>query len=221
MLRDIRIIVSISLVVAILSFFIFGALEPGLATAQTASDTVVITLNVTQQISITSPADSSMSTALSLSQNTAVGTTTWNVKTNDALGYTMALKATTTPAMTATSSGVLYTIDDYQRGAPTLWSVSNTAKFGYSAFGNDSDTSVWGTGGACGASANGISTTLKYQGLATSTAAYTVAENVASRTATTSASGTDTNVCYAVEQNNFFIAAATYNATVIATATGN
>lgn len=216
MKKHIKIILSISLSILVFIIFTISAFEPQVVKAVAASDTVVITLTVTQQITITSPADSSMSTALGLAQNTAVGTTTWNVKTNDALGYTMALNATTTPAM-QTVTGTLYSILDYQTGAPNTWNAtSGSAYFGYSAFGSDTPTGTWGTGAACGDAVNTINTTLKYQGLKT-----TAGTNISSRSATTTSAGTDTNVCYAVEQKSFFIPAATYVATVVATATGN
>jgi hypothetical protein len=54
---------------------------------------------------------------------------------------------------------------------------------------------------------------LKYKGFTTSP--FTVA----SRAATTTFAGSATTVCYAAEQNNFFIPSGTYQATIVATAT--
>ncbi len=215
MLKHLRTIIPTTLVLTLVAFFSWGALEPQFAKAVTAQ--VVITLNVTQGISLTNSGNSTMSTSLGIAQNTAVGTTTWTVITNDGAGYTLALTSTSTPAMQSTTGG--FSITDYQKGAPNLWSATTSnAYFGYSAFGTDTLTSDWGTGANCGVG-NAISTTLKYQGLATTSAAYTVQKNVASRAATTTPAGIVTTTCYAVEQNNFFIPAATYNATVIGTAT--
>jgi hypothetical protein len=191
----------------------FLASEPLVVVATTsASDTVIVTLNVTAGISITSPADTTMSTALGVSQNTAVGTTTWNVKTNNSLGYTLAVKATSTPAMTSGSNSIL----DYQSLVPNTWNAtSSNAYFGFSGFGTDVSTGTWGTGSVCSTagSPNAISTTLKYLGFTTSD------KTVATRAATTTTAGIDTTVCYAVEQNGFYVPSGTYEATIIATAT--
>ncbi len=213
MLKHLKIILPLSLLFTVGAFFTYGAFEPQLANAITASDSVVITLVVNKEITITSPADSSMSTNLGLAQNTAVGTTTWNVKTNDSTGYTMAVQATSAPAM---QSGA-FSITDYQTNAPNLWSAtSGNAYFGYSAFGSDTLSATWGTDTDCyGATNNSISTGLKYQGFKTS-----AGTNIASHSATTTSAGVDTTVCYAVEQNAFFIPAGTYTATITATATG-
>ncbi len=189
----------------------FVALEPSLSDAAVATDNVVITLNVTSGITITSPVDSTLSTTIGVSQNTAIGTTTWNVKTNNALGYTLQVNSTSTPAMQA--SGGL-TITDYQTGAPNTWTAtSSNAYFGYSAFGTDTPTGTWGTGSLCYGSVSVPSATLKYKGFTASLV------TVATRAATTTTSGVDTTVCYAVEQNGSYIPSGTYQATIVATAT--
>jgi hypothetical protein len=202
-----------TLLVMVFAITGFALVEPEAAGAASATDTVVITLNVTAGISITSPSDTTMSATLGVAQHSATATTTWNVKTNSAAGYTLAVRATSTPAMTATAGG--YTIADYQVGAPNTWNATTgNAYFGYSAFGTDISTGTWGSGSVCyGASQNATSTTLKYKGLTTSDV------TVATRSSTTTPTGNDSTFCYAVEQNNFYIPSATYQATVIATAT--
>lgn len=205
--------ISLSLVITMVLTVGYVAVEPALTEAATANDTVIVTLNVDAGISITSPADTSMSTSLGVSTNTAVATTTWNVKTNSVNGYTLGLQASTNPAM-QTGGGVK--IDDFATSSgPQAWSVSSgNAKFGFSAFGTDVSTAKWGTGSACsGAATSTISTTLKYSGF------YTVATTTAQRTSTTTTSGVDTTVCYAVEQNGFYIPSGLYTATITATAT--
>ncbi len=205
--------ISVALLGTVLATFGFIAYEPSAASAQTASDTVVITLNVTAGISITSPSDATMSTALGVAQHSAVGSTTWNVKTNSAGGYTLAVRATSSPAMA--QNGGSPSILDYQTGAPNTWvATSGQAYFGYSAYGGDISTGTWGTGSNCyGGNIHATSTTLKYKGFTTSDV------TVATRAATTTPSGIDSNFCYAVEQNNFYVPSGTYHATIIATAT--
>lgn len=196
------------------SFLSYAYLEPASANAAVATSSTVVTLTVQTGISISTPGNSSMSTIMGVAANSAIGTTTWTVITNNALGYTLAVNATSTPAMQATTTST--TIADYQTGAPNTWSVtSGNAAFGYSAFGTDVPTGTWGTGAICSGAGgpNATSTTLKYKGFTTSP--FTVA----TRSATTTTTGVSTTVCYGAEQNNFFIPSGTYQATIVATAT--
>ncbi len=206
--------VSATLVTALAIGAAFSLIEPSSASAVTATSSVVVTLNVTAGVSITSPSNSTMSTALGVSQNTAVGTTTWNVKTNSATGYTLTVQATSTPAMNSTTT--VNSIADYQTGAPNTWTAtSGFAYFGYSAFGTDVSTGTWGTDTDCYSTANVQSTALKYKGFTTS------GFQIATRASTTTPSGVDATVCYAVEQNNTYIPAGNYQATITATATAS
>jgi len=210
--------ISFSAVLVVLFLIILTYFGTGFVIAQTsASDTVVVTLNVTSGIAIDSPADVTMSRNLSMSNMTAVGTSTWTVTTNNITGYSLTIKATSSPAM---QQNATTTIDDYHTGTPDTWSVSaGTAKFGYSAYGTDVTTvptSPWGTGSTCSSAVNthAPSTSLKYLGFTTSTSS----PEIARRSATTTFAGSATTVCFAVEQNAFYISSGTYTATIIATA---
>ncbi len=180
--------------------------------AATASSSVVVTLNVTAGISITAPGNVTMSTPITISQASSIGTTTWTVITNDSNGYTLAVNATSSPAM---QYGATSTIADYQTGAPNTWAVAaSAANFGYSAFGSDVASTTWGTDTLCGTSLGTPSMNLKYKGFTTSP--FTIA----SRTSTTTPTGISTTVCYAAQQGtSFFIPSGTYIATIVATAT--
>jgi hypothetical protein len=215
-IMNIKILLNKSLSLSMASLLVFSlcyfAIEPAISGAQSADDTVVVTLNVVSGIAITSPADTTMSIDLGVSQDTAVGTTTWNVKTNNAAGYTLAVKATATPAMQSPTD----TITDYQTGAPNTWSVSSgNAAFGYSAFGTDVNTGTWGSASVCSTGTHVPNSSLNYRGFTTSD--YTVS----SRSATTTTAGIDTSLCYAVEQDTFYIPSGVYKATIVATATAN
>ena len=195
----------------------YMSLRPQVASATSVSTSTVVTLNVTTGIAITVSAGvTPMSTALGIAQNSAVGTTTWTVDTNDVAGYSMTLNATNTPAMaSSTATSTVYVLDYPATSTPTFWTTpGGTAYFGFSAFGPDTLTATYGTGASCsGATSNATSTTLKYRGFSTTTIP------VAARTSTTTPSGVVTTVCYAVEQNNYFIQSGAYQATIIATAT--
>jgi hypothetical protein len=205
---------SIFAVFSILLFFSFFISKLNSVIAQTSdADSVVVTLDVTAGIAINSPSDVSMSRPLSMTNMTAIGTSTWNVVTNNAAGYNLTVKADTSPAM---QQNATTTIADYDTGTPTLWSVSaGTAKFGFSAFGPDTSDVTWGTGETCsGGAGHDPSSSLKYLGFTTSTSSLAIA----TRSSTTTFAGSATTVCFAVEQNNFYIPSGQYKATITATA---
>ncbi len=205
----------LSLVAGLALFFpiIYPLIEGDIVNAATASDNVIVTLNVTAGISITSPSDVSMSQNLGVSADTAVGSAVWNVKTNNSAGYTLALKATTSPALESGSN----TIADYTpavAATPETWSVpSGTAEFGFSGFGSHISTGTWGTDSDCLAGANVPSAGLKYRDFDTSDI------TLATSAATTTTTGVDSTVCFAVEQDTFYAPSGTYQATIVATAT--
>jgi hypothetical protein len=113
-------------------------------------------------------------------------------------------------------------VDDYSTATTTTWLVpAQSAAFGFSAYGEDVTavpTTPWGTVGAglCASSTNSHapSTSLKYLGFTTNASS----PEIARRSATTTFAGSTTTVCFAVEQNQFFIPSGSYTATIIATA---
>lgn len=211
-------ILVMSLVVMLFVMAGFTSAEPVLLHALTASDEVIVTLNVDAGVSITSPSDTTMSNSLGVSNNKAIATTTWNVKTNNAAGYSLAVKASSSPAMRLNTNVATF-INNYTEATPGTpeapWSVgASTAEFGYGAFGTDVTTlGTFGGDTSCGATST-PSTALKYAGFTT--------ENVtiASRSSTTTQSGINSTVCYAVEQGSTnYIASGIYSAWITATAT--
>jgi len=212
--RKIKKVVTISITSTLILVLGLMYIEPAFVDAATANDSVIVTLNVEAGISITSPADTTMSTTLGVSTNTAVATTTWNVKTNNNLGYALTVAASTNPAMRV--SGSQYINDFATTTTPELWAnlPDGRAEFGYSAFGTDVNTSTYGNATSCSAATSTPSTILKYRGFTTS-----ASPTIATRSSTTTPTGIDTTICYAVEQKNFYISSGTYTATITATAT--
>ncbi len=199
----------------ILFFTIFTAFDPSTVVAQTysTSTSVVVTLNVTAGIAITDSANVTMSRNLSMTNMTAIASSTWTVTTNNITGYNLTVKASTAPAM---QQNATTTVADFATTTTALWSTvpSGAAQFGFSAYGTDvTDSGSWGTGTDCQSAAHIPSTTLKYSGFMTSTSTV-----VATRSATTTFAGSATTVCYAVEQKAFYIPSGTYTATITATA---
>ncbi len=205
--------VAYSLCAGVIMSSVFAGLEPSYLGAQSASDTVVVSLTVDSGITITSPADTTLAPNLGVAANSAIGSTTWNVKTNDPDGYGLTVRASTTPALRTAGGIGIANYTPAVPGTPDTWDVpGGVVEFGYSAYGTDVSTATWGTGSSCGSSGT-PSGTQKYNGFATTT--FTVA----TRNATTTTSGIDTIVCYAVEQDTVYAAAGTYTADITATAT--
>jgi len=200
------------LVITSLGFIIT---EPSNVRAAT-SQAVVVTLNVTTGVAVTVNSNSvTMSTALdAFGTNSAVATSTFTVVTNDPLGYTFTLGASTGPAM---KSGSNVVADYSTTTAPSTWSVaSGDARFGFSVFGPDrKNGAMWGSGSLCDSGTSTPNTNLKYTGFAV------VATTTAGNTSTTTPAGNTTTVCYAVQQNNTFIPGGVYTATITGTATTN
>lgn len=202
---------ALALALLVAAPFAWAAVEPALSRAVTATDEVIVSLSVDAGISITSPADEPLSRNLGVSANTATGDTTWNVKTNNSAGYTLSVKATTSPALRNGTNSVLDYIPAVV-ATPETWSVSNAAEFGFSSFGTDVSTGTWGTDSDCVAAAHTPSATLKYRDFDTTDI------QIATRAATTTTAGIDSTVCFGVEQNSFYIPSGTYQASIIATA---
>jgi len=207
------------MVVAV-AFFGYAFLEPASVGAQVSDDDIIIVnLTVDDGISITSPADVTMST-MGISANSSTGWAVWNVKTNAPAGYELAVKASTAPAMVSGSNS----FDDYTEttsGEPDAFAVdAGKFEFGFSGIGADVEninTDQYGASGqtACdvGVSSSTINTNLMFLGFETSD------QVLASRAATTTTDGVDTRICFAAGQNGVFTPAGTYTATITATAT--
>jgi hypothetical protein len=115
-----------------------------------------------------------------------------------------------------TQAGGTPFVNDLQTGSPSPWTATSGASyFGYSGFGTDIATATWGTGSTCngGSDAHATSTTLRYKGFTTSPV------TIASRAATTTPTGIDSTICFAVEQAGVYLASGVYRATIVATAT--
>lgn len=203
---------------------VFVSFEPAELTAQSVNDTINVNLEVDTGIAISSPADVDLkgpgNANMGAAVNTAVGSATWTVTTNAGTGYTLQIKnASTAPALKNISNPADGDFADYTEtvpGTPETWSVASGAyEFGMSVRGTDVNTGTYGTDSDCIAGAGVPSATLNYRHL--STTDFTVA----SRSATTTTSGIDTEVCFAAEQNGVFAAAGSYQAEVTATATVN
>jgi hypothetical protein len=224
----------------LLTFFIlqfFPITETVLATGETDTDDVIVTLDVTSGIAITNGDDVVMLPNIGVTENSSIGSSNWNVKTNAAAGYTLAVKAITSPALKSGSNSfadyteALGTCSDPSKTTrvtceatpavwtptPETWSVaSGNMEFGYSAYGTDVTTmGIWGTGSSCG-TAGVPEATLNYAGFTTSN--NTIATGTMTNLSVNPL-GVTTTICFAAEQKNIYAPSGTYTATITATAT--
>ena len=194
-------------------FYIVFA-EPSVTLAATAPDAVIVTLNVTSGLTLSNGTDVLMAPNISMSANKSIGSSSWVATTNSATGYTLAVKASTTPAL---KNGAVDSFADYTEGTagtPDLWGgiAVGAKEFGYSAYGTNVPTATWGTAPDCGSA--GIPNILgKYRGFTTSDI------TIASLGTVTPTAGITTNICFAAEQNAVYAASGAYSATITATMT--
>ena len=156
-------------------------------------------------------------TPLSMNQNTATASTTWNIKTNNQTGYTLSVNASSTPALQDDDTSEYFT--DYTEtttNIPEVWNVSNAYEFGFSVYGTNVNTSMYGTDTNCISTTDIPSAELKYRGYQSTTLL-----EIASSTSETTMAGIDTTLCIAVEQDTVYAPSGFYQATTTATAVSN
>ena len=203
-------VLSISLISIISFSALYVVIEPMVVSALN-TDTVEVTLTVDSGITISNGADVIMDPNLGISANKSTGASAWLVKTNHATGYSLAVKASSSPALVSGSNSFAdYTdIGD----VPEVWSITTgTKEFGYSVFGEDSLDATWGVGASCGTGGT-IPTDLKYVGTKTTDSI------IATRNSVTPVDGITTNICFAAEQKDVYAASGVYTAIITATAT--
>jgi len=175
------------------------------------TDNVVVTLDVDSGISISDGAAITMAPNISITADGSIGSSSWLVITNGVSGYTLAVKASASPALVSGGNSFA----DYTEavaGTPDVWSVgSGDYEFGYSAFGTDTSTAEYGTTATCG-SAGAPDGSMKYEGFAVSD------NTIATRAGVTPSAGITTTLCVAAEQNTIFAPSGTYTATITGTA---
>jgi len=212
MKKIIKEMMKVSGLVVIMSSFVFSGYavwEPVRVVAAEDSDEVVVNQTVTSGITISSPNDITM-TALTLTQDTAVGSTAWTVITNNQAGYSLTVQASAAPALV--DSGTSESFADYTSTGKETWSVSNAYEFGWSAYGDD--VTGHGTDTDCIEGADVPSTGLTWEGFDGATPIQ-----MASSTSETNMAGTSTAICVATEQHTVFAPSGSYSATLTATAT--
>ena len=222
--KNMKKILSLVSIISLVASFSFLILEPELVNA--VGDSVVVTQAVSAEITISSPADVTMSSSIpGVTGNLGsprTASTTWTVVTNNTTGFIMTLAASTSPAMqldgtynfsdysTATTT---VNVPDYTWGSPS----SAVAEFGYSvepATVAYTATAFKDDGAACN---TGALNTVDKCWLNASTTALTAIN----RTTETLSSGEAEKVKFQAESNAKYLKEGNYTATITATATMN
>jgi len=216
-----KILIKKILVMSAISLFfvqmLYILVEPTMAVALT-TDNVIVTLNVDAGVSISDGADTSMAPNISMSVLKSIGSSSWVVKTNNAAGYTLAVHASTAPALHKPASpGLADDFNDYTPavgGTPDTWGgvLATVKEFGFSAYGTYALVS-YGTAANCGSAGNPNANS-KFLGFNGGTDIQ-----IATKTTVTTPSGVTTNICFAAEQGaNIYALSGAYTATITATA---
>jgi len=166
-------------------------------------------------LSLTVPGAQTMSgTITTANGGIATASATLNVATNGSGGYTLQIKASTSPALV---SGANY-FSDYSTSSPLdyAWSVdTGSAKFGFTPEGSDIVTRFKDSGGACNVAGSDTAEAC-WSGF------YTAYDTIAQSAASNYPAGTNTTVRFKAEAGaTASQAAGTYTATVIITAFAN
>jgi len=198
--------------------------EPTLITAADAPDVITVTQGVTQEITISHPADVTMSATIpGVTGNPGAprtGSTTWKVITTNATGFILKLKASAAPAMVLDGT---YHFDDYSPAGAVpdyAWAQPGAAEaeFGFTVEAEtigDEVLAFRDAGAApCGAGALNTASTCWWNFTALD---YTVIN----RATRTDSGGEDELVKFQTESNAKFLKEGNYVATITATATAN
>lgn len=216
--------VSAVLAIMMLAYPVYAYFEPLAVKAASANDSITVTQAVSSEITISSPTDVTMSSAIpGITGNPGsprTGSATWTVKTNNTTGFYMALKSSTNPSMQLDAT---YNFSDYSpasAGVPDYtWAspASSAAEFGYTVepeTAADTSTKFKDSGAACNTGSLNTADKCWYN-MGTSD------ETVVSRSTNTDSSGEDEVVKFQTESNAKYLKEGNYTATITATVTEN
>jgi len=218
-----------ALILSLIAFLVllnfYFAFESGQANAVT--DTAVVTQEVTEEISISSPADISLSPSIpgmtGNAGNPSTGSLTWNVKTNNSAGFNMKIHASTDPALQLDASNYFSDYTPESAGVPDYnWTSPSAgeAEFGFTVEPETAEDTVQkfldNGSDACNIE-NGSQTPdkcwLDFDG--------TTDIDIINRHSRTDSTGEDEVVKFRAESNGKFLEEGNYTATITVTVTAN
>ncbi len=222
-IKHIKKIAGLSLSAILIVSMAYLILEPAIVSA--VADTATVTATVTEEISITSPSDATMSATIpGMTGNPGSPVTsslTWTVKTNNSTGFAMVIKSSTTPSLRLDGT---YDFNDYTpaaAGTPDYdWSqpAASTAEFGYTVeAATSADTVQLFRNGPVGPCNDGVLETDDKCWFNVTTGD----QPIINRTTNTTSAGEAEVVKFWAESNAEFLAEGSYVATITVTATMN
>lgn len=220
---DMKKIISLILISSLLGMTAYFVLEAEIIKAQ-SSDTVIVTQAVSAEITISAPADITMSSAIpgitGNLGNPTTGSVSWTITTNNVQGYNLKLKAAAAPAL---SLDATWNFSDYSPAttvAPDFtWAspAASVAEFGFTvepATIADTDPFFKDDGVACNTgTANAVDKC--WWNFATTD------KQIVNRSTETTSSGEAVAVKVRAESNAKYLKEGNYTATITATATMN
>ena len=217
-------IISLTAITGLLLMGGYWFLEPTLISAAADSDDITVTQGVTQEITISAPADVTMSATIpGVTGNPGAprtGSATWKVTTDNAAGFILALKASAAPAMVLDGT---YHFDDYSPAGAVPdydWAqpAASEAEFGFTVEAETIGDEVlaFRDAGAAPCGAGALNTASKCWWNFTA-----IDYTVINRATNTDSTGEDELVRFQTESNAKFLKEGSYVATITATATEN
>ncbi len=216
-MKHIKKTTSSSLAIILIASFAYLILEPAIIKA--AADTAVVTATVSEEVTISSPANANFSGSIpGVSGNPGAPVTaslTWTVKTNNNTGFNLKIHASQTNALFKDAT---YFFSDHTATPSFGWTApgAGVASFGFTiaaATAADTATAFLDTGAACGSGAN---TGGCWSGFVTSTDI-----DIINRTTETTAAGEAEVVNFKAESNAKLLEDGSYTAIITATASLN
>jgi len=223
MKNSINKVLSLTVIVNLIGAMTFMVFEPGPSKAVT--DRITVTAEVTEEISITSPADILLASSIpSLTGNPgapASGSATWTVITGNSTGFNMKVQASSSPAMRNTDGEYyFFNYTPTTASADYTWTTPavGSAEFGYSVTTEtalDADTPFRNGGASCG---NGTLNTdnqcwLNFDGTNQTT--------VINRSTNTTSGGEDEKINFRAESRAQYLKEGYYDAYITVTAVVN
>lgn len=188
-------------------------------------DQITVTQSVTAEITITSPANVTMSPSIvgitGNPDSPSAGYAQWTIATSNNTGFTATFKASSTDMVGDTQGDSIQAYTEAVNGVPDYtWSVAtNAAEFGYNATTTtaaDLDVSFKSAAGSSPCNAGSVMTNDQCW-----LSASTSPETLINRTSETTSGGVILGIKFQVEIDNHFVSEDTYTATTTVTATVN
>ena len=220
--------ISLFLIFSVLSLAGYLFLEPETSKAATTTDDVIVSQVVTEEITISSPANMALDPAIpgiTGGTGNSTGHTTWTIITNDTSGFNLTLKKD--GKLNYDGGGTGKEFNDYASSTPLAYTWANVGAgetgFGFNVTGAASTTDIvakYKDNGAdtCGGAGSSITDGQCWNQIPTTADS----EQIANRATWTPSGGVTVSVKFRAQAGSSnFLESGTYQTTITATATTN